>query len=324
MRQALFLNRFRPSASLILMVLGFGTGIAPGATASDATVPPQLNVPGFAACLREPLKGRTPDFRTLTVSHALGATDGLLLYLSVYPGVRPAGRMGWVVQQAAHRYWQTALESAEERLLPLLLDAADQAEYNGDSSGVLTPGVLFDFALQACREAGARSAAVVDDPLCAAVISHNVLRTLGRNHRAVGADPWLGRVVDLNPDWFQRDRANWLREIPRIQVALIPLRADSQGDRYGEWYHFFGILAFGLRDQAVHGDLMQTWLAVRMNQVLNPILAGGAEEPEKARLDRDSAQVVAAFVGGRGAGGVVGDCEFDSSSYVASGFRRIP
>jgi hypothetical protein len=323
MRKASFL----PTVRIALFVISFSASLgqvdAIAAQAAEATVPPQLNVPGFASCLREPMGGRIPDFRALSVAHGLGATDGLLLYLSVYPGVRPAGRAGWLVQQAAHRIWQTALESAEERLLSLLLDAADQAEFHGDSGGVLTPGVLFDFALDACRVAGPRSTVLSGDPLCAAVISHNVLRTLGRHHRAVGIDPWSGKSVDLNPGWFGRDRTRWLFDIPRIQVALIPLRADGQGDRYGEWYHFFGILAFGLRDQAVHGDLVQTWLAVRMNQVLNPILAGGAEEPEKARLDRDSAHVVAAFVRGP-VGGAGGGCDSDPTSYVASEFRRLP
>ena len=279
--------------------------------------PAQLNVQGFASCLQDSLADRPVDLRSLRTVHQLGATDGLLLYLSVYPGVRPGGRAGWLLQQTAHFYWQTSLEAAEGRLLERLLEAVEQSESTATCDVFLTPGELFRVALESCREnppwgRGWNSDA---DPLCASVVAHNVLRTLGRHRRAIGVDPWLQQTTDLNPQWFQRDRSYWLKKIPRIQQVLIPLRSDGEGDRYGEWYHFFGILAFGLRDQAVNGNLTQTWIAVRMNQLLNPILAGGEEEPEKARLDRDTARVVGALLQP-----VVlrasGDCRTDSRLYV--------
>jgi hypothetical protein len=280
-----------------------------------------LNIPGFAGCLKSalPHSSQPIPFRTLKTHHRLGATDGLLLYLSVYPGVRPAGQAGWTIQQAAHHYWQTAFEPAEEVFLEFLLEAADEVERSlvfGQS--FLTPGRVFQAALEACRLSPPlwrQDPAPESDPLCAAVVAHNVFRTLGRSPRAVALDPWSRRQVDLNPAWFQSDRFFWKNRLPYIQSALIALRADGQGDRYGEWYHFFGILAFGLRDYAVNKNITQTRLAARMNQVLNPILAGGAEEPEKARLDRDSAEVVALLTSS-GFRTYPADCERDASRYV--------
>ena len=200
----------------------------------------------------------------------------------------------------------------------MLLDAAEASEREGSREGVLAPGTLYAGALDACRKFGPRADVLREDPLCAAVISHNALRTLGRHRRAVGIDPRLQRTVDLNPTWFKFKRRFWLERIPAIREALMPLRLSGEGDRFGEWYHFFGILAFGLRDQAVNHNLSQTWLAVRMNQVLNPVLAGGFEEPEKARLDRDSAGVVASLLYSSHIL-VPGNCERDRSLYVAGG-----
>ena len=305
-------NSLIPIASVIL------ASLLPAHAA--AQVPAQLNVPGFAACLSEPLEYLPVDISGMRAAHGLGPTDGLLLYLSVYPGVRPGGGLGWWVQDQAHDKWQTQFERAEEELLSVLLDAAEASEGEGGREGILTPGTLFAGALDACRRHGPQALILHDDPLCAAVISHNALRTLGRHRRALGVDPWLRRTVDLNPGWFKLRRRFWLVRIPAIQRALLPLRASGEGDRFGEWYHFFGILAFGLRDYAVNHNLQQTWLAVRMNQVLNPILAGGFEEPEKARLDRDSAGVVASMVYGLRFP-VGGDCKRDRSLYVAGGME---
>jgi|GEM_PF-6304252 len=310
----------------LLLTIGFGFSGAgvlfiPATHASE--VPAQLNVPGFAGCLAEPLGHRAIESPVIRRAYSLGATDGLLLYLSVYPGVRPAGPLGWWLQDQAHQAWQTGLERAEEKLLPVLLEAAERSEREGSFEGSLTPGTLFANALESCRRFGPQAGVLEDDPLCAAVISHNALRTLGRHRRAVGVDPRLNRTVDLNPDWFKLRRGFWLERIPFIQMALLPLRPSGEGDRFGEWYHFFGILAFGLRDHAVNGNLRQTWLAVRMNQVLNPVLAGGFEEPEKARLDRDSAGVVASLLFAPRFS-VRGDCEQDRDLYVAierDGFR---
>jgi len=288
---------------------------------TSSSVPAQLNILGFAGCLKDALpEPQTPiAFRALKTHHRLGSTDGLLLFLSVYPGVRPAGQAGWAIQQSAHHYWQTAFEPTEELFLDVLLQAAEEVEQRlvfGQS--FLTPGRVFQAALEACRMSPPlwrQNPAPASDPLCAAVVAHNVFRTLGRSHRAVAVDPWSRRQVDLNPTWFKSDRFFWKNRIPYIQSSLIALRADGQGDRYGEWYHFFGILAFGLRDYAVNKNITQTRIAARMNQVLNPILAGGEEEPEKARLDRDSAEVVALLTSPRFRPYVSG-CDHDAARYV--------
>ena len=68
------------------------------------------------------------------------------------------------------------------------------------------------------------------------------------------------------------------------------MRKDG-AEKFGEWYHFFGILAFSVRELAVNGSVDAVESAVRWNRRLNPILAGDFEEPEKARLDEDSVKV---------------------------------
>jgi len=122
---------------------------------------------------------------------------------------------------------------------------------------------------------------------------------LGRHEQAIAHDPLTGETTDYNPDWFKNDASKWLKVLPAIQDAMISLRTDQGGDRFGEWYHFFGILAFGTRDLALGKDESSLDFTVRMNQVLNPLIAGETENPLKARFDRDSAEVVWDYLQGQ-------------------------
>lgn len=75
------------------------------------------------------------------------------------------------------------------------------------------------------------------EPLCAAIVCHNVLRTLGRFASEVDS-----HGVDYNPAWFAARRAYWQARAPGIEAALLDLRSVP-GERWGTWYHSFGVRA---------------------------------------------------------------------------------
>jgi hypothetical protein len=286
-------NRFRVAA-----VLGaLAASACPGA--AHAAVPPQLNVSGFAYCLAQ--EAPRVDLGAEARDNGFSATDGLLLYLSVYPGKRFPAPIG-NLQESAHERWAVALEPRERQL------AASLAARLGEAPESVAPAPFFGEALGAC-DGGV---------FCAALISHNVLRTLGRHAQAIYQDPLTGATRDLNPAWFTDDREAWLGRIPGLQPLLLNLRPDHGGDGWGEWYHFFGVLAFAIHELALHSPaagIGNVEIVVRLNELLNPLLAGGPESPEKARLDRDSVAVDWSFVSGEGRS-PAGSCD-DRASYVA-------
>ncbi|MBI3558585.1 MAG: hypothetical protein HY074_20130 [Deltaproteobacteria bacterium] len=233
---------------------------APALAWAKAT-PPQLNAGGFAACLGQ----AAPEFDLgqLQQRYRFRDTDLLLPFLAVNTTIRlPV--LG-LAQRAAKRRWTDSWNRRESTLAASLL---------GEEH--LTPDVFFKKAAQTCS----------GDIFCAALISHNILRTLGRHSQAANAKH------DYNPRWFKSNRDFWLAQIPLVRQALIPLRSDGGGDRWGEWYHFFGILTFAIHEVAHTGQLGTTLFVARMNAILNPWLTnGGIESAEKARIDLDSAQV---------------------------------
>ena len=97
---------------------------------------------------------------------------------------------------------------------------------------------------------------------------------------------------------------------------MISLRRDEGGDRWGEWYHFFGIFAYAMHERVAHGKTDGADFVARMNKLLNPLLVGEPEEPAKAQLDRDSIEVARAYLKGVTDDGA--SCA-DRSRYVASG-----
>jgi len=250
---------------------------------------PQLAVENFSECLRK--ESPVLDWAWLFQTHSLSKQDGFLTYLSVYPN-RRIPILDELKQGPAHERWQVHFEAAEERLVSALFQASDRP---------MTPGPVFGLALQACRDfmGGAQ------DPLCAALILHNAFRTMGRNRQAI-LDPlpgFPGHTRDLNPYWYRANPEFWNSVFPMIQDSLLSLRTDGKGDRFGEWYHFFGILAFTVHEAALRGagdgptpdDLWLAELATRANRVLNPVLAGGQEDPAKARVDLDTVEVAKAW-----------------------------
>ena len=109
---------------------------------------------------------------------------------------------------------------------------------------------------------------------------------------------------DLNPEWFKRDRGAWLQKAKVIQQAMISLHRDGSDDRWGDNYHFFGLFTFSLHEMALYHNVSVAWLASRANQFLNPLLAGGPEDPAKAVIDRNSIDVAVAYYLNLGAPGL--------------------
>lgn len=268
------MSRGLPRSLLTLLLV---SSVAHAASA----VPPQLHLKSFAACLRE--AAPFPDLEYVRIRHDLGAFDLLLPYLAFYPGARPPAPFD-EPQVRAHRRWAENWAWFENELA-LKLAGGERT----------SPADLLKFAAARC-----------DGVFCGALVVHNTLRALGRNHRG-GPN---------NPAWFEDNHDFWLAQVEPIRAKLFPLRASGRGDRYGEWYHFFGVLTFALRDAALHGDFKQTELAVRLNDFFNPVLVGKSMPPEKARLDRDYVDVVRTYLSDE-AVSPVAPCS-DREAYVAS------
>lgn len=257
----------------LLWGLAISLCLGASALAADAVdnIPAQLNSAGFSACLTQAHAASVKEVTPLVQKYGFSGGDGLLIYLALYPG-KYVPLISDTVQKPGLKRWSGNWEKMEAELADRL------ASGNGD----LYPGPFFAESLKVCN----------DDPFCAALLAHNVLRTLGRNDQAIFHDPHTGAVEDRNPTWFRDARAHWQEDAAKIQTRLISFRRDGGGDRYGEWYHFWGIVAFGMHEAALGKNPGTIDFAAALNQLMNPYLAGGQEDPLKARVDKDSALVL--------------------------------
>lgn len=230
----------------------------------------ELNIRGFASCLA----GVENDFDLdlIALRNGLGHGDLVLTYLSVYAG-NSYPRPIQYFRDRAHARWAEAMEEQEAQLAQKLATV--------DERSILTPADMFREALGICG---------MKDIFCAALISHNVLRTIGRNQTAI----LRGR--DLNPRWFKSNREFWINQSPRLAHAMISLRSAPGGERYGEWYHFFGLLTMSIREVIVLQMIKPVRAIAFISKILNPWVARGAEEPHKVRLDRDSISVASLYL----------------------------
>ena len=245
-----------------LLALLLALTLTPAANAGS-----ELNINGFATCLRATIPQIDND--GTYNRYQFGFFDLVLPYLSVYPSRRVPGVIG-AVQDSARENWSGKWEPRELKLAKAFA-----------TQNIVTPGAAYQAAAGLCH---------AGDVFCPALLLHNVLRTFGRHDEAI-ATMDNDRKVDLNPKWFQRDRANWVALIPMIQAKMLSLRIDGGGDRWGEWYHLFGILAYSARGAATGQDVTSVDFVVALNELLNPLLADGAEEPHKAQIDRDTVEV---------------------------------
>lgn len=240
----------------------------------------QLNIDGFVACLNQ--VERRVDLATIKSRYDLGTTDLLLLYLGLYSGKRLP--MAWGAPQwLAHKRWAESFEEIEAKTAAAL---SIETEARSKAGTLLYPSDIFNMAITSCEDAKKR------DSFCAALVAHNVLRTLGRSAQAVGAGATYGIVEEnYNPAWYRLYEGYWSKRATDIVKLLSPLRNDGGGDRWGEWYHFFGVATFTLREAALGHDLEESMKIVRLNRKLNPILGSGKMSEAKAQVDVDSVEI---------------------------------
>lgn len=244
-----------------------------GATMASQTVPPQLNETTFERCIRYNCHG-CGGIAGLLGRYNLTLDDGLLLYLSVYPGVRiPFMNRA---QTIGFNRWCKAFWPLEQALAAKLVEVAT----NG--TGAITPATIVAGALSAgCR-----------DFFCVGLVSHNVIRTLGRWPEAIekgGGHNW-------NPPWFTSQQTTWTTKwIPAINASFVPLEQPQYlVEQFGAYYHFFGLFVFGVHELSVVPSVAEDFelFVVLMDKLLNPILAGGPESPVKYEIDKQSVQIV--------------------------------
>lgn len=215
----------------------------------------QLNITGFAYCLQGSRAGI--DKKQLADQLNLSTMQGvkLLTYLGMYPGIRKMF-LNSTIQQPSFEMWSIPFWKAERHVANQLLDWSKR-------STSIYPGELWTAALDACKNHHTSQ-----DPLCASIVLHNVLRALGRYSRYVDS-----KNTNYLPDWFQENDANWKGSWGKaIQSKMIPLRADLGGDKWGEWYHAFGIFSFGAHSILLYGDSIGNnfqLFSVKMNKMVS-------------------------------------------------------
>lgn len=261
-----------------------------------AMAAPQLNVEGFASCLASQEPNYSPK-ATKSKYHVNAEAMGTLLpYLAFYPGQRyPV--FNELNQKKGFELWENRFVAQSERLAFALA---------GRSMKKLVPAELFQMALDACGDR---------DVFCAAVTSHNVLRTLGRHAKAIHKDKKTGKITDYNPDWFKNNKAFWLKQIPVIRKTMIPLRTVETSDYFGEWYHFFGIYTYVLALDAANGNTLGAKQIVSLNKLATKVVNGHEEDPAKVQVDQDSVEVSKKYL--KKTAAFEFDCS-DVSAYVYS------
>ena len=252
--------------------------------AGSSPAPPQFNTTSYARCVAGD-RAKINLAQEVNVDH-LDGHDLLLVWLSVYGGKRFPGVVNTTLQEPAFERWSVPFWEAEEVFAEALYAAA-----KGREAYSMTPGETFGMAVDACQTALERE----NDAFCASLVSQNVFRLLGRYKENVDQ-----HGVDYSPVWFVANKTLWVQErIPAIHQSLIILRRDSVTEKWGTWYHVHGLMAFGIQEMILFG--VQTGsdvedVVVALNKILNPILAGGEEDPVKAKEDQESVALTAAIV----------------------------
>ena len=180
----------------LFLLIAFGETGAVGAT-------PQLNIDGFSECLSSAHPaGPLPALGELAAKYEFNSSDGLLIYLAIYPG-KYVPFYSEALQKPGLKRWSGDWESREESLAETLLSLAGR--------GTIYPQDLFRSAVPLCD----------GDLFCTALTTQNVLRTMGRHPQAIYHDRLTGEDEDRNPAWFKDKKEKWLLDLPKIQSALI-------------------------------------------------------------------------------------------------------
>jgi hypothetical protein len=226
----------------------------------------ELNVQGFATCLGSP----AINLPALESRYHFNDLDFLIFYLAAYPGEKLPHVPSFVQTQAQAR-WGTSFESRDGELAQIFFQTPPH-----------TPQDAFRTALSICS----------GDVFCAALTIQNVLRTFGRYGQSVV------NGLDNNPDWFKNNREQWIEYIPSLQAAMISLRANEEGDRLGDWYHVFGILAYAVNEVALGHSESSVAKIVELNNLFDKNLTGNNEDPAKAQIDQDAVAMSWDFLSG--------------------------
>ncbi len=226
----------------------------------------QLDPIPYAQCLGEagaqPMSHRTVDI------YEFGLTDFLLPYLAVYSGDRLPAPIITQIQQIAHWRWAQRFESAESCLAERLAQEAPRGE-------ALDPGQAFAWSHSCCLQSDSRH----DDLFCAGLVAHNVFRTLGRYPRGIertlelekNGDIRIGAGTrDYNPEWFRSQEKLWIERSSQIAERMISIRKDGGGDKWGEWYHSFGVMAYTWRSVALGIPVSVVKAEVRASHLIAP------------------------------------------------------
>jgi hypothetical protein len=251
-----------------------------GAPVAATTMPPQLRVDNYVACLRNGAAPIDMDAYAGEINVGTGSYAKLLAFLAGYPDARPFGT-GWLIDRAIKR-WATPYVEKEAVVVRRLFEwSKTEAE---DS---ITPSMLWKVANEACGG--------TQHPMCAAITLHNVMRALGRSSRygknVKDRKKWLPTwwFSDLNmPAGVSKEDKQQERKVTNaIRRVLIPLQRCLAEDthclkresreKWGQWYHGYGVMAFGIHSYMTLGAKIGSSaanFAVLMNKVQGHRLNG--------------------------------------------------
>mmetsp|Transcript_14998 Transcript_14998/g.36719 ORF Transcript_14998/g.36719 Transcript_14998/m.36719 type:complete len:306 (+) Transcript_14998:363-1280(+) len=254
------------------------------------TSQPQLNATAFAACLSPPGVREKLNLRAIRLANNLTIADGILSYLSVYAGER-LPLLNKTVQQPSYERFSVAYEMKGKALATKIVN---KVLARPRSQEHISPGFLFRTASSICNDTDDGPG----DSFCAALMCHNVLRAIGR--RATYIDK---HGVDYAPGWLRANETYWMKTAePALQAAMLPLRNDGGGDKWGEWYHVFGLLAYGIHEASIlsndHAAVDIDKVIAAVDTLINAFITPGhkPEDTIKAQIDRDTSEVLRHFL----------------------------
>lgn len=251
-----------------------------------------LRVRDWASCLKLEMGGLSlaQESRAIQARYRFNSQDLLLPYLALYSGVRFPGGLPRDWQTQAQIWWADAWSVSEARLA---YDLVALAQSSGPNS--ISINQLLSLTYKSCK---------TGDLFCSSLLLHNVLRTIGRYTTARELNPVNGNYYDHNPEWFKENKVFWQQNRALIDRALFPISQNLSGERFGGWYHLFGILAYGTRLLALsEGDrdaLTPLKTILTINRYGNPLFTWGGtlQDNEGAERDQDVVHVLDALVQG--------------------------
>lgn len=197
----------------------------------------RLKVETFAVCLqggRASLTAQDLTSGDLAPSHF----DQVKLesFLMTAAGSRNSVLDMSIVDPALER-WSRTYYGQEKEFVTTLLNHVNMG------TNTISPAMLFEQALSACNSV---NPAVLQDPLCAAIVVHNVLNAFGFPDDF--RDPTnTDSSTDYFPPWYQQKTpADLTLKRMQLEAALFPLNSSSGALKWSEWVDIFAVLAYGI------------------------------------------------------------------------------